>query len=387
MLTALTNARVMTPEGLKDECTVVIDQGRIVDVGAALVLETAGTTVQDIEGALLLPGFIDLQVNGGGGVLFNNDPSVAGIKEIGRAHRAFGTTGFLPTLISDDLELMAEAIAAVDAAISEQVPGVLGIHLEGPFLNADRKGVHDASKFKTIGDDEIDLLSSLKHGKTLVTLAPEMTTLDTIKCLRDRGVVIAAGHTEADYNDALEAMDAGLKGFTHLFNAMAPLQSRKPGIISAALEDARAWCGIIVDGYHVHPAMLRLAIRAKTEDQISLVTDAMPCVGTTDRRFSLGEMDISVTDGKCVTQSGVLAGSNLNMMRAVINAADWLDVTFDRAVRMASAVPARFLGLGEQMGEIKAGRQANLILVDDSYKIVDSWINGCLTSFSDVETP
>ena len=376
MRTALINARVMTPSGLKACQSVMIDHGWIMGVHDDEARPDVICIEKDMGGMMLLPGFIDLQVNGGGGVLFNDKPSVEGIRTIGEAHREFGTTGFLPTLISDDLDIIADAIAAVDAAISEGVPGVLGIHLEGPFLNKDHRGVHDASKFRSIGNNEIRLLSSLKHGKTLVTLAPEMTTPRTIRSLRDHGVIIAAGHTAASYDETLEALDAGLSGFTHLFNAMKPMQSREPGIIAAALQDARAWCGIIVDGHHVHPAMLKLAMRAKAEDQIFLVTDAMPSVGTTNKSFSLSETDIFVTDGKCVTQSGVLAGSTLDMMSAVLNARNWLDIPFEQAVSMASRIPARFLGLDTQMGAVKVNQKANLVLVNNDFEVINSWING-----------
>lgn len=376
MFKALTNANVLTPDGFKGKQTVVIEDGLIARICDDGQCPNDAVIERDVNGMRLLPGLIDLQVNGGGGSLFNDDPSVETIKTIGAAHREFGTTAFLPTLISDDLDVMTSAIAAVEEAIERGVPGVLGIHLEGPFLNEARRGVHDASKFGPIGQKEIDILSSLKLGKTLVTLAPEMTTPETIKTLKDRGIIIAAGHTQASYEQTMAAMDAGLTGFTHLFNAMTPLESRQPGIIAAALEDTRAWCGIIVDGHHVHPAMLRLALRAKTQDQIFLVTDAMPSVGAANKQFNLGAMNITVANGKCVTDDGTLAGSDLDMMGAVRNARDLLGVPFEQAVLMASQTPARFMGLGQQMGTVCVGKQANLILIDKDCKVIESWIQG-----------
>jgi N-acetylglucosamine-6-phosphate deacetylase len=271
---------------------------------------------------------------------------------------------------------MAAAIGAVDAAIAEGVPGVVGLHLEGPFLNAERRGVHDSSKFGSIGERDIHLMSSLKRGKTLVTLAPEKTTPDVIKSLTDRGVIVAAGHTQASYDQTREALDAGLTGFTHLFNAMKPMQSRDPGIIAAALEDNRAWCGIIADGHHVHPAMLRLALRAKIGEQIFLVTDAMPSVGSKDKQFSLGDLNVEVVDGKCVTTSGTLAGSDLDMLSAVRNAQNFLNISLERAVGMASRIPAKFMGLGDQMGDIKVGQQANLVLINKNLDVEETWMNG-----------
>ncbi|MCF6220634.1 MAG: N-acetylglucosamine-6-phosphate deacetylase [Robiginitomaculum sp.] len=367
---------MLTPDGFKDNQSVLFQDGLIIKVCNDLARPKNVTVVNDLGGKTLLPGFVDIQVNGGGGVLFNDDPSVAGIKAIGEAHRKFGTTSFFPTLISDNSDVMSRAIQAVDDAVQQNVPGVLGIHLEGPFLNAEKCGVHDASKFNEIGDAELNLISSLKNGKTIVTLAPEMTTPDVIRTLCDRGIIVMAGHTQASYEQTLAAMDAGLTGFTHLFNAMKPLASREPGIIAAALQDPRAWCSIIADGHHIHPAMMRLALRAKVGDQIFLVTDAMPSVGTTRNNFSLGGTNICVINGKCVTEDGKLAGSDLDMMSAVINATNMIGIDLEQAVRMASGLPAKFLNMQDEVGEIRPGLQANFIIVSQELKVVESWVHG-----------
>ena len=378
---ALINGHVLTADGFKSNQSLIIDKGMIVDVCDDSARDPMIAIERDLEGQTLLAGFIDTQVNGGGGVLFNTAPTVEGIKAIGEAHRAYGTTGFFPTLISDDLDVMAAAIHAVDEAIAQGVPGVLGIHLEGPFLNKTKRGVHDASKFQIIDDKAIALMSSLKGGKTLVTLAPENTTPAMIRALRERGVIVAAGHTLATYEDTKTALDAGLTGFTHLYNAMSALDSRSPGIIAAALEDPRAWCGIIADGHHVHPAMLRLAMRAKVgranaDGKMFLVTDAMPSVGAAEKSFKLGDMDIHVEDGKCATKDGTLAGSDLDMMAAVRNAVGFLDVDLAEASRMASANPAQFMGLDDTTGALRQGLQADLVLVSDTLDVVATWIKG-----------
>ncbi|PCI46525.1 MAG: N-acetylglucosamine-6-phosphate deacetylase [Alphaproteobacteria bacterium] len=377
---ALINARVLTPEGFKDNQSVLFRDGLIVTVCDDIACPADITVERDLRGMTLLPGFIDTQVNGGGGVLFNDSSTVEGIKAIGEAHRKFGTTGFLPTLISDNPDIMARAIEAVEMAIAQGVPGVLGIHLEGPFLNEQKRGVHDASKFREIGEDELNLLSSLKGGKTIVTLAPEKTTADIILALHRRGVIVSAGHSLASYEETLTALDAGLTGFTHLFNAMTPLNSRHPGIIAAALQDPRGWCGIIADGHHVHPAMLRLAVRAKADDQIFLVTDSMPSVGAKDKPFFLGNIRIEVADGKCVTADGTLAGSDLDMISAVRNAMDFLDIDLEQATRMASILPARFIMMQDQLGELRAGLQADFILLSPELEVMESWIRGQATS-------
>ena len=248
MPTALINARVLRGTSLLDGHSVLIDQGRIKDIVPAAEARGRGIERLDLGGGLLLPGFIDTQVNGGGGVLFNDAPTIESIRQIGRAHRRFGTTGFLPTLISTDLEVVAQAIGATRAAMAAGVPGVLGIHIEGPFLSIERKGVHDPAKLRELDDSAVGLLTSLGAGRTVVTLAPEVTTPHIIRRLTDAGVIVSAGHTNATYAEVTEALRNGLRGFTHLFNAMSQLTSREPGTVGAALEDPTSWCGIIVDG-------------------------------------------------------------------------------------------------------------------------------------------
>lgn len=371
---ALHASRVLTPDGFQPEWCVLVNKGLIVDVMPSGKCP-ANVRQRKLDGDLL-PGFIDLQVNGGGGVLFNDHPTVDGIVAIGDAHRRFGTTGFLPTLISDDLGTVERAIRAVDAAIERGIHSVLGIHLEGPFLSPARKGIHDASKFRTLDGQALDLLASLRHGRVLVTLAPELAPPGAIRALVDRGVVVAAGHTSATYDDLQAAFDEGLSGFTHLFNAMTQLGSREPGAVGAALENRQSWCGLIVDGHHVHPASLRVACAAKGAERLALVTDAMPIVGSDQKEFWLGGQLISCDGDRCTAADGTLAGSNLNMAAAVRNAARFMHVDVATAVRMASAVPASVIGLAAERGSIRAGMRADLVLVDTGNNVVETWISG-----------
>jgi len=371
MTTAFVNGQVLTRNGL-ETTSLVVDGARITAVGG----DARGDRTIDLEGGYLLPGFIDTQVNGGGGILFNDAPTVEAIATIGAAHRPYGTTGFLPTLISDDLSTVAKAIAAVDRAIETGVPGVLGIHIEGPFLNEQRKGVHDASKFRTLDDAALKLLTSAKHGRTLVTLAPETTTPEMIGRLAAAGVTVAAGHTNATYERLTEALGAGVTGFTHLFNAMSPLANRAPGVVGAALENQSSWCGIIADGRHIHPAVLRIAFAAKRRDRFMLVTDAMPSVGTIDKTFTIQGRPIRVVDGVCVDENGTLAGSDLDMAAAVANAVRLAGLSLAEAARMASANPAAFLGLGGEYGVIAPGARADLVLLDQNLSARRTWIAG-----------
>ncbi|HXC21262.1 MAG TPA: N-acetylglucosamine-6-phosphate deacetylase, partial [Steroidobacteraceae bacterium] len=293
------NGRVLTAEGLVSGTVVLISGSRIEALTNLEDSRCRDAVRVDLQGQLLLPGFIDVQVNGGGGVLFNDDPSLESIRAIGAAHRRFGTTGFMPTLISDDLDTIGQAIAAVQSALDSGVPGVLGIHIEGPFLNWARRGVHDEKHLRLLESGLVSLLCRLRSGRTLLTLAPEMTTTDMIAALAAAGVLISAGHSNATYTETTAAIAHGVRGFTHLFNAMARLEPRQPGIAGAALYDTGTWCGIIVDGHHVDPVMLKLALRCKRHDRFMLITDAMPPVGSSLSSFVLQGKTITVADGVC----------------------------------------------------------------------------------------
>jgi len=377
MKTVLRNARILAGDDFRDDLALVIESGRITALvsDAAPMLGQADEQV-DLGGGWLLPGFIDAQVNGGGGVLFNNSPDVATLRTLAQAHRRFGTTGLLPTLISDDVQVMRAAIAATRQAISEGVPGVLGIHLEGPYIAPARKGTHDANKFRVPDADEIAMAASLDNGVTLLTLAPERVPLESIRALVERGVIVAAGHTAASYEEARAGLDAGIRGFTHLYNAMSPLTGREPGAVGAALEDRDSWIGIIADGVHVHPASLRVALAAKPRGKVMLVTDAMPPVGADSPSYELYGEVITAVDGVVRNAAGSLAGSALDMATAVRNAVHLLGLPLDEAARMASRYPAQFLNLDDRLGEIAEGYQADLVLLDDALQVRATWIAG-----------
>jgi N-acetylglucosamine-6-phosphate deacetylase len=373
---ALVNGRILAAAGLVRGPVVLISGSRIEALTDLEDSRCRDAVMVDLEGQLLLPGFIDVQVNGGGGVLFNDDPSLESIQAIGAAHRRFGTTGFMPTLISDDLDTIGQAIAAVQSALDSGFPGVLGIHIEGPFLNWARRGVHDPKHLRLLETGLVSLLCRLRSGRTLLTLAPEMTTTDMIAALTKAGVLISAGHSNATYAETTAAIAHGVRGFTHLFNAMARLEPRQPGIVGAALYDTGTWCGIIVDGHHVDPVMLKLALRCKRHDRFMLITDAMPPVGSSLSSFVLQGKTITVADGVCSDANGTLAGTALDMATAVRNAVSLLDLNIAEAARMASEYPAEFLGLGSELGRIAPGYRANLTLLNDDLKVQRTWIEG-----------
>jgi N-acetylglucosamine-6-phosphate deacetylase len=326
------------------------------------------------EGVWLAPGFIDLQVNGGGDVLFNDAPTPETIRRIVAAHRRFGTTALLPTLISDTAAKMNAAVAAVDE-LSGTDPSVLGIHLEGPFLSPEKAGVHDTRHFRHPSAHDLDLITAGRRGVTLVTLAPEQVAPDFIGKLTSAGVRVALGHSMATYAQTREAIATGLSGFTHLFNAMRGLDSREPGPIAAALDCADVWYGLIVDGVHVAPAMLRLALRGRGRP--ILVTDAMPPVGGSRAAFTLNGDQVSVRDGHCRRQDGRLAGSCLDMASAVRNCVRLVGIPLPDALRFASRHPAEFLGLEADLGRIAPGLRADMVAIDcETLEVRHTWVAG-----------
>ncbi|MCW2237492.1 N-acetylglucosamine-6-phosphate deacetylase [Azospirillum canadense] len=379
---ALINATIHTGDAVREDAALLIDGPLIAGIVERDALP-AGTEVQDLGGGLLAPGFIDLQVNGGGGALFNDTPDVATLRRIAEAHRRFGTTGLLPTFITDDAAKRAEAVAAVRAALDAGVPGVLGIHLEGPHIAVERRGVHDARFIRAPDDADRALLESLAGLPALVTLAPEMVPHATIRALAGAGVRVAAGHSAASCAQAKAGVEAGITGVTHLFNAMSQLGSREPGLVGAALEEDAVWCGIIVDGHHVHDASVRLAWKAKAntkaQGRLFLVTDAMPPVGAPPGQgFQLYGEAIQVADGRCVTADGTLAGSALDMATAVRNAVRRVGIPLDEALRMAAAYPADFMGMAATRGRIRPGLAADLVHLDADLAVRATWIAGAM---------
>lgn len=376
----LRNARIFTGDEILQGRDLQLADGVI----QALLPPDMTVDAIDLNGGLLAPGFIDCQVNGGGGVLFNDQPDTSAITAIAQAHRTFGTTGLLPTLISDDWASMTAAADAVRAARRDGQPGLLGLHFEGPYLNPARKGAHDGGQIRPLDGPAMDLFSAKDLGVVVVTLAPEMVPGGTIAKLSQAGVRVCAGHSAANYDQTVAALAEGLRGFTHLFNAMPAPQSREPGIVGAALADPGSWCGIIVDGQHVHPAVLRNALAAKSRSRMMLVTDAMPTVGAAggaaggaaDHSFRLAGQTVTVKDGRCTTADGTLAGSNLDMATAVRNTVALLDQPLQEALRMASLYPAAFLGLDDRRGRIAPGYCADLVLLDDDLKVQRTWIAG-----------
>lgn len=372
---ALIAPQIFTGEEWLADHAVLIDRGRI--VGLCPIADIPpGYEPYDGGGDVLAPGFVDLQVNGGGGVLFNEQTDAGGVARIAAAHRQFGTVALLPTLITDTHDRMSAAIHAVEEAIRHGVPGVIGVHLEGPFLSPERAGAHDPTLIRRPAIEDAEALTALSNGPTLITLAPECVSDGFIEALVARGAIVSAGHTAAGYDRMVEGFRHGITGVTHLYNAMPAPRGRDPGPVGAAIDHHDAWCGIIADGHHVHSAMLRLAIQAKPKGRVFLVTDAMPPVGAKETGFRLNGRPARLTNGVCRLRDGTMAGSGLDMATAVRNVVDMLRLPMDEALRMASLYPAAFIGMDDKLGRIAPGYRADLVLFSGEVEVVETWIGG-----------
>lgn len=325
--------------------------------------------VIDIGGMNVAPGFIDLQVNGGGGWLFNDEPTEACISKIYDAHKRFGTTNFLPTLITTSLDKMLQAIEVVKSCTLNKKFGVLGLHLEGPYISGTKAGVHDKQNIRYISNDELESLAEKGRGVIkLFTLAPEAAKEEHIRFLVRNDIVVSVGHSDATYEQAMEAFRWGVSKTTHLFNAMTQFSSREPGLVGATLDSGDVWAGIIADGFHVHFASIRICKRIKGR-KLLLVTDSMPPVGSKTAEFKLGNLQVQCKDGRCVTTDGTLAGSALDMATAVRNCVQKIGIALDEALRMASMYPAEVIGLSGTLGKIKPGYMANMVIFNNQLAV------------------
>ena len=369
----LCGARIFDGVNFLDDHAVVVEGARIVAI--VPYAERPRGTAHDLAGGVLAPGYIDVQVNGGGGVLFNDDPTPEGIAAIAAAHRHFGTVGLLPTLVTDAPEVMVAAIAATREA-RRRAPATLGIHLEGPFLDPRRKGAHELRYIRDITPGDIAMIAGADCGAVMLTLAPNRVGAENIAELARRGVLVSLGHSEAGYEEACAAVESGARAFTHLFNAMSPPVGREPGMVGAALDLAEAFVGLIADGHHVHAANLRIALAAKRRDRFMLITDAMPPAAGGPDHFDLQGRRVTRADGYLRLDDGTLAGSVLTMDEAVRYAVNVVGLDLGDALAMASRVPATFLRRDHDLGRIVPGHLASLVHLDDDLRVRDTWIEG-----------
>ena len=367
-----------------------IFDGEVRRAGHALLMEGArveavlpedrippGSGTRRLAGGLLAPGFVDIQVNGGGGVLFNEAPSVEGIRAICAAHARFGSTALLPTVITDRPEVTFAAIAAAQAAMEQGVAGCAGIHVEGPFLSLARKGAHDPALIRRMEPDDLAALCATTVRPLLLTVAPESVSNEQIAALAAAGIRVSLGHTDTSYDTATAAFAAGASCVTHLFNAMSQLGNREPGLVGAALDSLDVWCGFIPDGQHVHPAALGTALRAKRDPcKLVAITDAMPTVGSNEDVFQLNGRTARRENGRLTLADDTLAGSDLSMIGALRYLVGPLGMPLDDALRMCALHAAEFLGLFQTHGRLAAGTRADMVWIDESLDLKGVWIGG-----------
>lgn len=372
---ALTADRVFDGDRWHDHAAVIVEDGLVRGISAIADMPRDRHSVAMPPGTLLAPGFVDLQVNGGGGILLNDDPTPRAMREIARAHRQFGTTACLPTFITDSKEKARAAIAAACAAAGTD--GIVGLHLEGPFISPARAGIHPPQWIVAASLSDLEWLGALSAaGTSVVTLAPECVPAGFVRHLTNAGIRVAAGHSEAGAASMQQAMAEGLSGVIHLHNAMPPMMAREPGIVGTALSDPRLVAGLIVDAIHVDPMVVRATFAAKGADGIALVTDAMPTVGSSKNEFQLLGRTIRLSEGKLTSEAGTLAGAHLDMATAVRTAVTRAGVALDDALHSASLTPARFLGLQEQFGNLKAGARADIVALTADLRVAGTWVGG-----------
>lgn len=374
MAFALTGCRIFTSTEFLDDHAVLI-LGRKIEKVVERSEIPQGQNIVDLKGGILAPGFIDVQVNGGGGALLNETPTVETVKRIADAHRKFGTTGLLPTVITDVPEILSQAMNAVQSARKE-LPNVLGLHVEGPFIDVAKKGAHDARFIRPMTSADVAQITAADCGIVMVTVAPNVVEPQFIQELTKAGVLVSLGHSDASFAQADAALTSGANAFTHLFNAMSQMNGREPGMVGAALSDTKSFIGIIADGFHVDDAVLKIALAASSHDRFMLISDAMPSAAGGPRNFLLQARTVNLKDGRLTLPDGTLAGSNLTMDEALRYSVKRLGVSLAHGLRMASLNPARFLRVDHELGRIAAGCLASMVHLDQSLHVQKTWVEG-----------
>ncbi|MBT7149772.1 MAG: N-acetylglucosamine-6-phosphate deacetylase [Thiotrichales bacterium] len=331
--------------------------------------------VQKLDGGILSPGFIDLQVNGGGGKLFNNSPDNESLNTIISAHQYFGTTSIMPTVISDSLNILQKCTDTISNEIKNN-HSLLGIHIEGPFFNVKYRGVHQKQYINTINASYLSLFEKLDKFPVMLTLAPECISIKQLKHLKSLGFKILAGHTDASYDQLEEAIKYGLDGFTHLFNAMGQISAREPGVVGSALDFDKTSASIIVDLHHVHPSLINLSFKLKPKGRLFFVSDSMATINHGEPSFELYDEVVSESKGRIINSEGKLAGSSITQIDAIKNAYQKCNIPLASAISMATLYPAEYLGVAEHIGQLKKGYRANLAHFDLNFHVHNVWLAG-----------
>jgi N-acetylglucosamine-6-phosphate deacetylase len=372
---ALTNGTIYSGFTTAQGYAVLFEDGKILDLVQTEEIP-ADATVVDAKGGIICPGFVDLQVNGGGGVYFTQYPTLESLQTIRDAHLPFGTTSFLPTVISAFQDRILETIDAVRQAMQEDPNTFLGMHLEGPFFSPEKPGAHDTACIRAATHEELDVL--LATGNNIIkylTLAPECLEESILQRLAQTGIVLSAGHSMATFDQALQFFQQGINSVTHLYNAMSGIDTKQPGLAAATLDYGQAWTSIIVDGEHCHPYAVRLA-KKMLGQKLHLVSDCAACVGSDIPFTDFGNFKAYYRNGRCETEDGRLAGSALTMLQAVQNTVHMVGLEVDEALRMATLYPAQVLKMEDRVGQLVPGAVANLVVLNQELELQQVWVNG-----------
>ena len=374
MKQALLGSQIFCGERFYDDHALLVEGKSIVDIVDKNNTPDNFNKIE-LDQGILAPGFIDLQVNGGGGVLFNNSPNKESLNTIIKAHQFFGTTSIMPTVISDSLEVLEQCIKTVTEEIKNN-SSLLGIHIEGPFFNTKYRGVHQKQYISTINSDYLNLFESLRGFPVMLTLAPECISSQQLKHLTSLGIKTLAGHSDATYDELDDAIKNGLDGFTHLFNAMGQISAREPGVVGSALHFENTFASIIVDLHHVHPSLIQLAYQLKPKGKLFFISDSMATINHGKPSFELYDEVVNESDGRLVNSEGKLAGSSITQIDAVKNVYQKCNIPLNQALAMASRYPAEYLGIENHLGSLKPGYRADLVHFDSNFKVHNVWVSG-----------
>ena len=374
---ALTQGRIFTGHEILDDHAIIVANGLIERI-CPLADVPANVEQRSVNGAILAPGFIDVQLNGCGGVQFNDTAEAVTVETLEimqKANEKSGCTSFLPTLITTSDDLMKQGVRVMREYLAKHPNQALGLHLEGPWLNLVKKGTHNPEFVRKPDHELVQFLCDNADVITKVTLAPEMVAPEVITALANAGIVVSAGHSNATAKEARIGFRAGITFATHLFNAMPYMSGREPGLTGAILDANEIYCGIIADGLHVDYINIRNAKRLKG-DKLCLVTDATAPAGANIDQFIFAGKTIYYRNGLCVDENGTLSGSSLTMIEGVRNLVEHANIALDEVLRMATLYPARAIGVEKHLGSIAPGKVANLTAFTHDFKIIKTIVNG-----------
>ena len=374
MKKALLGSQIFCGERFYDHHALLIDGKSIIEIVDENNIPNAFNKIE-LDQGILAPGFIDLQVNGGGGILFNNRPTKESLNTIINAHQFFGTTSIMPTVISDSIKVLTKCTRAVTQEIKKN-SALLGIHIEGPFFSLKYRGVHQKKYISKLSSEYLELFSNLKEYPVILTLAPECISMKDLNHLASLGIKIMAGHTDASYDELEQAAKNNLNGFTHLFNAMSQMSAREPGAVGAALDFDNLYASIIVDLHHVHHSLIELAYQKKPIGKLFFISDSMATINHGEPTFELYDEVVSEQNGRITNAEGKLAGSSITQIDAVKNAYQKCNIPLDHALAMASRYPAEFIGVDRYLGSLKPNYRADLVHFDSNFKVNNVWTSG-----------